>query len=479
LPDAGGDPATAVRAAFSWSYRHLDPAAARVFRLAGLHPGADLDAYAAAALTASPAVAAAGRLLGRLARAYLVHPAGPGRYGMHDLLRGYAAELAAADDGEEDCRAALTRLLDHYLHTAAAAMDTLYPAEGHHWPRVPAPDTPAPAVTDPAAARAWLDGHRAVLVAVAAHAADGWPGHATRLSATLAHYLYTTGCYAEAITIHGCARRAARRCGDQAAEAQALTRLGDVDLRQGRYPQATSHFRQALALYRAAGDQAGEARALGNLALIEAQQGRYPQAARRQRQVLALFRAIGDRAGEAVALARLGEVDLRQGRYCQASVHFQEALALFRQAGERVNEAYALASLGEVDLRQGRYPQATRHFRHALALLRQTGDRADEARALNGLGEALLGDGQTGPARTEHATALALARRTGDKDQQARACHGLGQACLAAGDPGQARRHWQHALTLYTRLGAPEADQVRASLRDLDRPPVIPHQTPR
>jgi hypothetical protein len=42
LLDAGGDPRTAVGAVFSWSYRRLDPAAARVFRLAGLHPGADL-----------------------------------------------------------------------------------------------------------------------------------------------------------------------------------------------------------------------------------------------------------------------------------------------------------------------------------------------------------------------------------------------------------------------------------------------------
>ena len=31
-----------------------------------------------------------------LARACLVQRAGPARYGMHDLLRGYARELAAA-----------------------------------------------------------------------------------------------------------------------------------------------------------------------------------------------------------------------------------------------------------------------------------------------------------------------------------------------------------------------------------------------
>ena len=77
----------------------------------------------------------AGRALDVLARAHLVQPAGPGRYGMHDLLRAYARELAAASDGEDDRQAALTRLFDHYLHTAAAAMDTLLPAERHRRPR--------------------------------------------------------------------------------------------------------------------------------------------------------------------------------------------------------------------------------------------------------------------------------------------------------------------------------------------------------
>jgi DNA-binding SARP family transcriptional activator len=109
LLDAGGDPATAVRSVFSWSYRHLGAPAARAFRLAGLHPGPDLDSYAAAALTGST-VEQADRVLDVLARAHLILAARPGRYGMHDLLRAYALELAAVHDGEGEQQAALTRL---------------------------------------------------------------------------------------------------------------------------------------------------------------------------------------------------------------------------------------------------------------------------------------------------------------------------------------------------------------------------------
>jgi DNA-binding SARP family transcriptional activator len=154
LLDAAEDPRTAVREVFSWSVRYLDDGAARAFRLLGLHPGTGFDAYDVAALTGST-LRHAGRLLDRLARAYLVQWAGPGRYGMHDLLRAYAAEQAAERDSEAGRRAALTRLFDHYLATAAAAAGTLYPADTDR-PRVPRLAGAARPVTGPAGARAWL-----------------------------------------------------------------------------------------------------------------------------------------------------------------------------------------------------------------------------------------------------------------------------------------------------------------------------------
>jgi tetratricopeptide (TPR) repeat protein len=508
LLDASGDPRTAVRAVFSWSCRHLDARAARAFRLLGLHPGPDLDPYAAAALTDTTAELA-GRLLDALARAHLIHTAGPARYGLHDLLRSYAMELAGAQDGEQGCRAALTRLFDYYLHTAATAMDTLIPAERHRRPRIPPPATPAPPVTDPAAARQWLEAERAGLAAVAGHSADhGWPGHTTRLAATLYRYLDVGGQCPEAVTIHTCARRAARDSGDRAAEATALTSLGAVDWRQGRYQQAAGHLQQALALFRETGDRSGEARVLANLGLVDQQQGRYQQAADHDRQALALFRQTGDRADEATALHNLGNIGLRQGRYQQAADYLQQALALFGEAGHRSGEAYALAALGEVglrqgryqqaadylqqalalfgeagdrsgeahtlhhlglvDLRQGRYQQAADRLQQALALFRETGDRSGEAESLNCLGELFLGTGQSGHARTQHAGALSLASQIGDKYEQARAYDGLARTDDADGDSSRARHCWQQALTLYAGLGAPETDQVRARLAMAD-----------
>jgi DNA-binding SARP family transcriptional activator/Flp pilus assembly protein TadD len=474
LLDAGGDPQTAVRTVFSWSYRQLDTEVARAFRLAGLHPGPDLDPYAVAALT-STTLQLARHMLELLARAYLIQPAQPGRYRMHDLLRGYACQLAVAEDGREERHVALTSLLDHYLHTAAVAMDALFPAESHRRPSIRPSSGPAPSVADLGTARAWLDAERSTLVAVALFAAEhGWPGHATLLAAILFRYLEGGGHSPEAVAIHSCASRAAHQVGDQAAEATALTNLGLADWRQGRYQQAADHFENALALFRAVGDWAGETRALGNLGLVDSQQGRYQVAATHFRQVLVLCRQAGDQAGETRALVNLGLADLRRSCHQQAGDHFRQALTLSRQNGDRTAQAYALSNLGALDMREGRYQQAADHHQQALALFREIGDRPGEANTLNGLGELLLATGRPGDSRIRHIMALSVASPTGERYEQARAHDGLASACHAAGDHSQARRHWQQALALYAGLGAPQVERIRSRLAAYDGDPRTP-----
>jgi DNA-binding SARP family transcriptional activator/Tfp pilus assembly protein PilF len=497
LLDAGGDPSTAVRGVFSWSYRQLSVPAARAFRLIGLHPGPDLDAHAAAALSGT-SLQQAHDALDLLARAHLIGRARPGRYAMHDLLRAYATEITAAPDA----RMALTRLFDYYLGAAAGAMDILVPAERDRRPRVARPATPLPREADPAAARAWLDTERAALVTVAGYTAtSGWPGHAIRLSAILRRYVETGGHYTDAVTIHNHARQAARQAGERAAEAQALNCLGLINGRMGRYPQGAEHLQEALTLFRETGDRSGTARVLTNLASAKWRQGQYLEAAAHNRQALALCRETGDLFGEAHALNGLGLVDWQQGRYSGAADRFQGALDLFRELKDQSNEAHALGNLGMVCGRLGRFPQADEHLREALALLREIGDRSGaasaltdlgsvacrqgryqeatghhqqalaqfreigektgEAEALNGLGEVLLATGHPGQARAEHALAISLASQIGDKHEQARGRNGIGAALLDCAMPSQARAQHAAALALASQSGD-RYEQARA-----------------
>ncbi|MGH3938759.1 MAG: ATP-binding protein [Pseudonocardiaceae bacterium] len=467
LLDAGGDERTAVRGVFSWSYRHLPAEVAVTFRRLGLHPGPDLDTYAAAALI-DTSISRTQHLLDMLSRGHLIANTSPDRYGIHDLLRAYAIDLGTIKDSESERRTASTRLFDHYVATAAAAMDTLYPAERHRRPAVPTPGTPSPPVTDPGAARAWLDTERTGLTAVCAHtAAHGWAGHTITMAAILFRHFDIGGHYLDALAIHTHAHRAARHTGDRSAEASAITNLGTVYWQQCRYDQAIDHFQQAIALAREIGDQLGEGRALGNLGQVHLQQGRYQQAAEHQHQAVTLFHEIGDRAGEVIALVNLGLVHVRQGCWDQAAEHCQQTLTLAREIGDRASEAHALTNLGNVHRSQGRYQQATEHQHQALALATRIGDRGGEAEALNGLGETLHSLGELCEACIRHTAALTLATQIGDRYQQARAHSGLASAHHTVGDPDQARRHWHEALACYTDLGVPEADTVQTYLSKL------------
>jgi hypothetical protein len=112
------DTASDVRTVLSWSYQALTPAAARLFRLLGLHPGQDTDAPAAASLAALP-VSATRLLLAELTQGSLLVEHVPGRYTFHDLLRAYATHLAHMIESEDQRRAAAGRVQHHYMNGSA------------------------------------------------------------------------------------------------------------------------------------------------------------------------------------------------------------------------------------------------------------------------------------------------------------------------------------------------------------------------
>ena len=86
-----------VASAFDLSYAELSEAQQQLFRRLGLTAGADIDAYAAAALDDTSLEVARGQL-DELYDHHLITEPAPGRYLLHDLLREYARALAAADD---------------------------------------------------------------------------------------------------------------------------------------------------------------------------------------------------------------------------------------------------------------------------------------------------------------------------------------------------------------------------------------------
>lgn len=113
-----------LRAALAMSDHGLPAESQRLLRLLTMHPGYDFDVPAAAAM-ANLTATSAQHHLDTLLSAHLLEPRGRKRYGMHDLVRAYANERAHIEQ-PTSCRSkALTRLLDHYRHTATAAMEQI------------------------------------------------------------------------------------------------------------------------------------------------------------------------------------------------------------------------------------------------------------------------------------------------------------------------------------------------------------------
>jgi transcriptional regulator with XRE-family HTH domain len=152
-----------VAAAFNLSYADLTGDQQRLFRRLGLHPGVDIDGYAAAALDGAD-VAAARRGLEALYDQYLLTEPAAGRYRMHDLIREHAHVLADHLDPAGDRDRATARLLDYYQHTTARA-DALIARQAR--PALAPADGTIPAAVRPMADReqalAWARAERASL----------------------------------------------------------------------------------------------------------------------------------------------------------------------------------------------------------------------------------------------------------------------------------------------------------------------------
>jgi tetratricopeptide (TPR) repeat protein len=345
----------------------------RLFRRLGVHPGIDIDAYAAAGLDGTGPEEARRHLDGLYEHYLLTEPA-RGRYRLHDLLREHARALSSAGDAA-DADAAAGRLLDYYLHTAAAAgqhIESRITAVARPLPGEP------PAVAVPLAAvgqaAAWLEVERVNLHAAAGYAAaSGRPGHAIAIPAVIGGFLFARGHWDQSAALHRGALAAARQAGDRAGQADALNELGVLQRVSGDCPAATTSYQQALVIFRDIGHRLGQALATGNAALVHMRTGDYPSAVASLTEALDMYRNLGHREGQAETLNDLGETLSRSGDGQHARDHHARALAIAREISVPVEEARALEGLGHCLLSDGDQEGASLHWQQALAICQRIG----------------------------------------------------------------------------------------------------------
>ena len=423
-----GDTATSLRELLSWSHCQLTVPAAQMFALLGVHCGPDITVPAAASLAGVPR-AEARRALSELAEASLLAEYRPGRYVMHDLVRGYAAGHAQQALGQAGIREAIGRSLDHYLHTMLPYLEP------------PPPFTVAPpargVVPEHLAGGAgladWvLAEHQVMLRATAQAAAAGFMTQAWQIMGVQGWFLseqYWTDFQAVGQSVLA----AAEAAGDQAALGWAHAWIGWYGTLIGAHDDGRAHLRQALDHFRRAGDQHGRACVHLFAARPAARTGDWAEAATQADQALVLFRQAGHGYGERSALAQLGQCHARLGNDDLACRYARRAIGAASDAGDPTNLALAWNVLGLVHSRLGQHSQAIVCYRQALAFVHQV---------------------KTLVARRWLASLLTR----------------LGDACQAAGDLPAARHAWQQALQIRNGLGLPDNRGIRARLEQASAP---------
>jgi DNA-binding SARP family transcriptional activator/tetratricopeptide (TPR) repeat protein len=416
----GGDPATDVRAVFSWSHRTLSEPAAHLFALLSPHPGPDVGLAAAASLAGAEPAATRTWLI-ELTRANMLSEHVPGRYAFHDLLRAYAAEQV--DDGER--RDAVKRVLEHYLHAAHAAAMILH---GQQQPI--ALDPPGPGVTvvrstTSQEAVAWFAVEEAtVLAAVHLAAEHHVDPHTWQLAWSVNMQL----------------------------------------IRRARWNEQQEVQRLAVAAARATGDALGEAQATSCLALGWARAGRFAEAEPLMREALELFEKTNDWVSPALCYSILGWLSERRGDYAAALENTQAALDRYRSAGHLTGQALALNDVGWSHALLGHYDEAIANCELALVLMREHGYTDGESAALHSLGwtYAQLGDYARSIECFERS--IELSRGLADKFNEADTLVNLAKTYELADEPHKARAARQRALTIFEEIGHPDAEAVRAQL---------------
>ena len=424
--DAGDGPATDIRAVFSLSYRTLTSGAAQLFRYLGMHSGPDITASAAASLAGQPAARVC-RCLDELLRAHLISEHIPGRFVLHDLVRAYAREQAWQIDSESERRAAIYRVLDHYIQSAQAADSLLEPGQELIIPAIEQPGVTAETPADHGQALAWFSAEHAVLLA-AIDAGD--PTCDTRIC-QLAWLFWTfldrQGFWHDQAKTQRAALAAATRLGNAQLQAHAHRNLARACAQLGGLDEAKAHLQRALDQYGQAGDLAGQGVAYLNLAIVCGQQGHDAEALANSERALDLYRSAGHQRGQARAQNNIGWYNAQLGNFQHALAACEQAVELHREVDDLQGQAGTWDTLGYVHHRLADYDHAASCYQRAVGLYRDLDDRYYEADTL---------------------------------------VH-LGDTCHSAGKPRDARDAWQQALTILVDLRHDDARQVRAKVAAL------------
>ncbi|GGX83399.1 regulatory protein AfsR [Streptomyces minutiscleroticus] len=453
----------AVKATFELGYGQLEPAQARAFRLLGLADGPDVSLAAAAALLDLP-LDRTEDLLESLVDTSLLESAAPGRYRYHDLVRLYARACAERDEHPSAEReAALSRLLDFYLATAARVYAAERPGDrtvDHLEPT----RRPGLEFADDGAALDWLHSEAACILACVRQSLG--PGTLRRgvdlllASKDLAESGAGSLPYEAAARA---ARDAARDLGDARAEGRARVTLAQVLCTAGRFDEAAAEAERSEELGRTADDPWTCGNAPNERGIVALCKNEHAAGEAHLLRAIEAFRADGNRPGEASALCNLSRVLVAVDRTATAVELVQEGVAIYDELGLTVRLANARYALGIALGHMGRGGEALEQLTMALHTFAGNRQRLWEGTTHYRIAQVHLAARRPALAARHAEQALGIGC-IGGEWMRANVLTALGRSLVGLGQADRARACWTEALAVHEAAGAPEAEELRGLL---------------
>ncbi|WP_415950055.1 BTAD domain-containing putative transcriptional regulator [Streptomyces sp. KLOTTS4A1] len=451
----------AVKATFELGYGQLEPAQARAFRLLGLADGPDISLAAATAILDLDEERTED-LLESLVDASLVESAAPGRYRYHDLVRLYARSCAERDEQPPSERsAALSRLLDFYLATAAQVYAIERPGDRTTSHLAP---TRHAGLSFPSSEAA-LDWLHAEADCILACVRQSLPGESLERAVDLLLVAKDLGESGASSRSYETAALAAveAAAGFPRAEGRARTTLSQVHSRLGRFDEAAEGARQAAALGQLAGDPWTSANAPNESGILALYRKEYADGERYLRDAIEAFSADGNGPGEASALCNLSRILVSMGHTDDAVRLAGQGIGIYDELGLTVRLANGRLAMGIALTAAARPAEALEQLHSALTVFTENRQRLWEGTTHLRIAQAHLAAHRPAPAALHAEQALSLGCIGGDW-ARANVLTALGKALDALGQTDRARACWREALGLYEASGAPEADEVRGLL---------------
>ncbi|CCH17024.1 AfsR/SARP family transcriptional regulator [Micromonospora lupini] len=410
----GGRGLTDPRTAFSWSYRQLSPGAARLFRLLSVAPPSGVTAEACVSLVDRDPDSTRAELA-ELIEAALVTEHHDGRLTSHVLVKAYAHELFQAQEPAAERQAAISRLLQHYLHSSFQAQVALDPNRPPIEPPAPLPGVVAerPGTYDEAIA--WFGSQREVLKEAVRLAADvGYGIVPWQLAIAMQQYLQWAGRFQDWEDVMRVALRAARERHDAVGEAHVLRSLAGARHYFGAHDEALGLLGEAARIYQDRDLRLEQALVHNNCHQVFSALNQHDRALDHSLRALSLFRLLDNRRGEMSSLLFSGKSLTALGQVEKSAQALREALDLNQRIGRAHEESDIRTSIADNLVVTGRVDEAVEQLELAADAARRVGNRPSQFDALRQMADVLITAGDQPGARRAFERAGAVLRELQD-----------------------------------------------------------------